>query len=298
MKTSQTYEKNALLGNGPLDEAQKKLVFNLMKAQVVRSRVTMTAVFLAAYPVNGEQPTPELEAVLDQFMIKNIRQTDVLIAVGPFARCLFLSHTREAEAAAFLHRLLRVFEEEYKTLPSLTFAVTMAEVKNRKVQYEDLITLGKEKLIEAKNRQKIEIIDSFQEREIEKIKVSILESDPIFSNVLKTSLEQLSFPYFDMEIMQFSDGYEFLESEFILSGHSHIVITDDILPRTNGLKVVHTLRQMPNQRKFTIFMMTKRQTEADMLYAYQAGVDQYLIKPFNIRLFEAQIKRTFERFWS
>ena len=33
-----------------------------------------------------------------------------------------------------------------------------------------------------------------------------------------------------------------------------------------------------------------------MLYAYENGVDQYLFKPFNLRLFEAQVKKSV-RFW-
>ena len=35
-----------------------------------------------------------------------------------------------------------------------------------------------------------------------------------------------------------------------------------------------------------------------MLYAYENGVDQYLFKPFNLRLFEAQVKRVLAWLWS
>ncbi len=70
---------------------------------------------------------------------------------------------------------------------------------------------------------------------------------------------------------------------------------NDILPRKNGLNVLHTLRQMANQKKFIIYMMTNRKSQGDMIYAYESGVDEYLIKPFDLNLFQAQLKRTFAR---
>lgn len=298
MKLLEISKKNVILGHTPCDESQKELVFNLMKAQVVRSRVMMTAVFIRGEQTNGGTITDEMIEQLDQFLIKNIRQTDVFLSTGELERCLLLSHTGTAEAEAFLKRILKSFEKEFKLFSSIEFTASLAEINNREATFDDVITEARDKLLSTKGKNQIEIIESFQEREKEIIKVSIVESESIVSNALYESLKRLSFPYFNLEIMQFKDGYECLESDFIRSGHSHIVILEDILPRMNGLKVVHSLRNMPNQRKFTIFMMTKRQSEIDMLYAYEAGVDQYLIKPFNIRLFEAQIQRTFERFWS
>lgn len=299
MEISDLYEKNVIIGNSAADESKKKLIFNVMKAQVVRSRMTMTSVFLSVTTKDKDfKMANKVEESLDQLIIKNIRQTDVLLSIGPFERCLLLSHTGEAEARAFLSRLLAVYQKEYPEFSAITYSVALAEINQRTVDFNELIELGKEAIEASRKSQTIETIHKFEERAVEKIKVSILENELILSNALHASLQNLSFPYFEMEIKQFVDGYEFLESDFILSGHSHLVIANDILPRTNGLKVVHSLREMPNQKKFIIFMMTRRQSELDMLNAYKAGVDQYLIKPFNIRLFEAQIKRTFERFWS
>jgi DNA-binding response OmpR family regulator len=45
-------------------------------------------------------------------------------------------------------------------------------------------------------------------------------------------------------------------------------------------------------------MMTKRSSEEDMIYAYESGVDSYFIKPFNLRLLEIEVKRTFERLYT
>ncbi len=45
-------------------------------------------------------------------------------------------------------------------------------------------------------------------------------------------------------------------------------------------------------------MMSKRNSQEDIIYAYESGADNYLIKPFNLRLLEIEIKRTFERLWT
>ena len=101
-----------------------------------------------------------------------------------------------------------------------------------------------------------------------------------------------------LDIRTFVDGYEFLQSDWYKSAHPHIIIMNDILPRKNGIEVLHTIRRMPNQKKFTIYMMTARNSQTDMINAYEAGVDGYLIKPFDLRLFEAELRRTFARLWN
>ena len=72
---------------------------------------------------------------------------------------------------------------------------------------------------------------------------------------------------------------------------------NDILPLKNGLEILHTLRKMPNEKKFVIYMMSERNSENAILNAYESGVDEYIVKPFNLRLLEAKIKRTFARLW-
>ena len=54
---------------------------------------------------------------------------------------------------------------------------------------------------------------------------------------------------------------------------------------------------MPNEKKFIIYMMSERNSEGATLNAYESGVDEFIVKPFNLRLLEAKIRRTFARFW-
>ena len=88
-----------------------------------------------------------------------------------------------------------------------------------------------------------------------------------------------------------------MQSDQYKSGHLHLVLMNDILPLQNGLEILYKLRQMPNEKKFIIYMMSERNSENAMMNAYEGGVDEYIVKPFNLRLLESKIKRTFARLW-
>ncbi|WP_203248566.1 response regulator [Sporosarcina beigongshangi] len=297
---------NLLMGQNQLSETHMKQFFNVLKATVVRSRSTMTATFLSVQNVEGfnNENMKQLEDEISLFLATKIRQTDLLFKLSkPFEWCVLLSQSGEEETIAFLERLfsdIKNLEVPLLITSDNAMVASVAEIGNGNVEYEQLMKVGKSSLTYTLKREawNIEYIDDFKQKDIETVKVSILEENEIFSNVLKASLQELAIEHFNLEINVFKDGYEFLESSFFHSGHTHIVIMNDILPRKNGLEVLHALRKLPNKKKFIIFMMTKRKSEVDMLYAYEKGVDEYLIKPFNLRLFEAQIKRTFERLWS
>jgi CheY-like chemotaxis protein len=293
-------------GQDQLNEMQMKHFFNVLTANIARSRATMTATFLTVQNAESirQEDIQQIEEEIILYVQTKLRRTDLLFKLAnPFQWCVLLSQSGEVETTAFISRLFSGMKNQELPLlktHDITLAASVAEIGNSKVTYEQLIESGKASLSYSakKHTWNIEYISDFRKKEIETVKVSILEGNEIFSNVLCASLESLTIEHFVLDIKVFKDGYEFLESEFYYSGHTHIVIMNDILPRKNGLDVLHTLRKLPNKKKFITFMMTKRKSEVDMLYAYEIGVDEYLIKPFNLRLFEAQIKRIFERLWS
>ena len=98
-----------------------------------------------------------------------------------------------------------------------------------------------------------------------------MEENDIFRNALYRTIDNLNFDNFETEIKEFQDGYEFLESNWHLSSHTHLIIMNDILPRQSGLDVLHKIRMLPNNKRFIVFIMTKRSSEEDMIYAYESG---------------------------
>jgi len=283
-----------------------KQFFNALRAHVVRSRTAITVVFLGLYNVNEFEieEMPAIEDKLTDFLVNETRKSDFVFKFLDQPQWfVILSQTGEREAAAFLRRLyISVKNNGIPTLESqeCIFSASVAEIGNEEGTFEELIAEGISALTESlgKGPEHIEYISTFKKRPLEKVRVSILEENAIFRNVLYRTIDNLDLDHFETEIKVFQDGYEFLESTWYLSSHTHLIIMNDILPRQSGLDVLHKVRMMPNNKRFIVFLMTKGSSEEDMIYAFESGADNYFIKPFNLRLLEVEIKRTFERLWS
>ncbi|WP_051428328.1 response regulator transcription factor [Bacillus sp. J33] len=287
-----------------INEQQAGPIFNMLTATIERSKTPITAVFLSFYADSMISIDKEMiEEELTLYFNSKIRQTDILIKLSkPHQWCVILLQSKEEEANAFLKRLFHSIQNEQSTMfvsNQLALSASVIEIRSSSVEYEGFMRCGCESLENSirLGDWQIEYVEDFKEIAVENIKVSILEQDEVFSRILSISLENLQLDRINLEIKSFQDGFEFLESDWHSSSHTHLVIMNDILPRKNGFEVLHTIRKWPNNKRFIIFMLTKRTAEEDMIFAFVKGVDAYLAKPFNIRLFEAQVKGTLERLW-
>lgn len=127
------------------------------------------------------------------------------------------------------------------------------------------------------------------------IKVSIIDEDAVFMNVLHHTLANIDVDGSRLEIKTFSDGLAFLDDEWHLSKQPQIVLLNDFLPKKSGLEVIQALRKLPENNNYSIIMMTQGISEDDIIYAYRSGIDFHLVKPFNLRIFRARLERMVER---
>ncbi|MGE7691489.1 response regulator [Lysinibacillus sp. NPDC097214] len=274
-------------------------LFDVLKANIIRSHMELTVIFLKA-TVSDPHQNNLIEAVEEQiahFLVSKVRNTDMLFRLeGSLRWGLLLPQNGEEEGKAFLNRIFQLVKNEnFPSDSAFTLQGIIVEVKNDQVMFDDLIAKQFEVFSQLSEPWKIEVVTDYNSQPIKRVKVSILEENVVFGELLELTLQKMIVDHFQLETKVFSDGHEFLQSDWYLSGDTHIVIMNDILPRENGLNVLHTLRQMANQKKFIIYMMTNRKSLGDMIYAYESGVDEYLIKPFDLNLFQAQLKRTFAR---
>ncbi|RNC97235.1 response regulator [Lysinibacillus halotolerans] len=267
------------------NEREVRPFFEMVKASIHRSRQPFTILLLK---IHEKLDARTYEAIRD-FLANEIRLTDVLFQVDQQNTWgLLLTQSGANEASALLNRL-----ESRKPNISEPFTACMIEIRNESAEFNEIVEKG----LEAVQLPGVHRVRDFEERKIEQIKVSILEENSMFRKVLATTIKSIHLDGMKLDLQVFEDGQAFLESDWIKSAHMHIVILNDILPRRNGLDILHTLRQMPNQQKFIVFMMTSNQSEEEMIRSYEKGVDGFFIKPINIRLFEAQIKRTCKGLW-
>jgi DNA-binding response OmpR family regulator len=108
-------------------------------------------------------------------------------------------------------------------------------------------------------------------------RILVADDDRVVRRIVVTKLSGLGYDVTDVE-----DGQEALE---LLEGGQvpNLLITDSLMPRMNGLQLVRALRQNSNPDLATlpIIMLTSRQGERDIIEGLEAGVDDYVIKPFS-----------------
>ena len=108
-------------------------------------------------------------------------------------------------------------------------------------------------------------------------RILVADDDRVVRRIVVTKLSGLGYDVTDVE-----DGQEALE--LLEDGQvPNLLITDSLMPRMNGLQLVRALRQNsnPNLATLPIIMLTSRQGEQDIIEGLEAGVDDYIIKPFS-----------------
>ncbi len=279
-----------------MQEHEVERYFEIWRESVIRSRLTITAVFLKR--VNSTQPNETTNDQVTSFLQSKIRKTDLLFQLSDGNHWgIFFLQSSDVEAKAFLKRIFAILKAERK-FQHTALKASITEIRNNNVIFEELLNKNKKMLSEDEQLTwSIAEVKDYSEQPTELVKVSIIEQNAIFRQVLESTLNQIDIPHFTLDVKVYEDGYSFLQSDDYKSGHMHLILMNDILPLKNGLEILHILRHMPNEKKFIIYMMSERNSEGAALNAYEGGVDEYIVKPFNLRLLEAKIKRTFARFW-
>ena len=279
-----------------MQEHEVERYFKIWRESVIRSRLTITAVFLKT--ANATQLNENVNDQVTSFLQSKIRKTDLLFQLSDGDHWgIFFLQSSDLEARAFLKRIFAILKAERK-FQQIALKASITEIRNNNVIFEELLNKNKQMLSgDEQLTWSIAEVKDYCEQPTELVKVSIIEQNAIFRQVLESTLNQINIPYFSLDVKVYEDGYSFLQSDDYKSGHMHLILMNDILPLKNGLEILHILRHMPNEKKFIIYMMSERNSEGAALNAYEGGVDEYIVKPFNLRLLEANIKRTFARFW-
>ncbi|MBK7875095.1 MAG: diguanylate cyclase [Planctomycetes bacterium] len=75
-----------------------------------------------------------------------------------------------------------------------------------------------------------------------------------------------------------------------LTESPQIVVTDWMMPELNGLELCHALRRTDVGRKTYVLLLTAREDEDRIVDAFNAGVDDYVTKPFNPKILLARVQ--------
>lgn len=74
-----------------------------------------------------------------------------------------------------------------------------------------------------------------------------------------------------------------------------LVLLDLMLPGMDGLEVCRSLKQDPQTRNLPIVMLTAKGEEADIVAGLELGADDYVTKPFSLRVLLARLRAVLRR---
>jgi DNA-binding response OmpR family regulator len=113
------------------------------------------------------------------------------------------------------------------------------------------------------------------------MQILIVEDDQRLARQLKKGLDENGH-----SVSLAFDGIEGLEAA--RQGHFDVLILDVMLPRLDGFGVVRRLRGAGS--KSPILMLTARDSAEDIVAGLDAGADDYLTKPFAIKVLLARLR--------
>ncbi|MBR2338964.1 MAG: response regulator transcription factor [Clostridia bacterium] len=94
----------------------------------------------------------------------------------------------------------------------------------------------------------------------------------------------------DFRTIEASDGVEALEQ--FHREHPDLVLLDVMMPRMNGWEVCKEIRRVSQT---PILMLTAKSEEDDELLGFELGADEYIGKPFSLKILSARIEAVLRR---
>lgn len=121
-----------------------------------------------------------------------------------------------------------------------------------------------------------------------KPKILVIEDERALVEVLSYNLEREGF-----EVLVAHDGQEGLRQAQLKL--PDLVVLDLMLPLKPGLEVCRELRMGPRTREIPIVMVTAKTEESDELVGFATGADDYVTKPYSMKVLIQRIKKELRR---
>jgi len=121
-----------------------------------------------------------------------------------------------------------------------------------------------------------------------KPKILVIEDERSLVEVLSCNLEREGF-----DVFVAFDGQEGLRQAQLKL--PDLVVLDLMLPNKPGLEVCRDLREGARTREIPIIMVTAKAEESDELVGFATGADDYVTKPYSMKILIQRIKKELRR---
>jgi two-component system chemotaxis response regulator CheY len=120
-------------------------------------------------------------------------------------------------------------------------------------------------------------------------KILVVDDSNVMRQIIKNNLKQLGFS--PDNITEAEDGAAGLKS--LGANMVDLVISDWNMPKMTGIEFLKAVRADDGLKAVPFMMVTSETEKEKIMEAVQAGVNQYIVKPFNANQLEEKIKAIF-----
>lgn len=104
------------------------------------------------------------------------------------------------------------------------------------------------------------------------MKILLAEDDPVFALLLQRLLEG------EYEVLLVRDGVQAWEA-LLAENAPQLAVLDWLMPQMDGIEVCRRVRRQPEMASTYLILLTSRDQIQDILAGFEAGADDYVIKP-------------------
>lgn len=121
------------------------------------------------------------------------------------------------------------------------------------------------------------------------MKILIVDDFSTMRRIIKNLLKELGFT----NVSEADDGNTALP--MLKSGGFDFLITDWNMPGMQGIDLLRNVRADPGIATLPVLLVTAEAKKDQIVEAAQAGVNGYIVKPFNAATLKEKIDKIFER---
>lgn len=122
-----------------------------------------------------------------------------------------------------------------------------------------------------------------------KMKILVVDDFSTMRRIVKNLLRQLGYEHID----EAEDGEQAFSK--LQNGDYGFVVSDWNMPNMDGLELLKKVRSDPNLKELPILMVTAEAEKEKVITAIQAGVNNYVVKPFTGEILKEKMDKIFEK---
>lgn len=121
-------------------------------------------------------------------------------------------------------------------------------------------------------------------------KVLVVDDFATMRRIIKNILQQLGFA----NIEEAEDGAAALKKLHVETSKFMLVISDWNMPNMMGIDLLRSIRQDEHLKSLPFLMVTAESQKDNVVEAVQAGVSNYIVKPFTADTLETKLEQIFK----